>query len=228
VLKLENVFPWGRLEREYRAMFALSPEDREKRIIDCGGGPSSFTAEMHQQGKSVLSCDPLYQFSAEEIRERIAETYPRITAMTEASKDNFLWHDYGSPEQLGQTRMQAMRLFLDDYPTGKAEGRYVVGELPILPFASGSFELALCSHFLFTYSEQFSFDFHLASLLEMARVAGEVRAFPILTAFSGEVSPHLSGVMEALRSQGYGVEVQQVGYEFQKGGNQMLCVSSRE
>lgn len=225
-LQLESVFPWGRLAREYAAMFALTATDNQKRILDCGGGPSSFTAEMVQQGHPARSCDPLYRFSAEEIRARITETYPKITALTTADQDRFLWDEYGSPEQLGQIRMQAMNRFLQDYEEGRAAGRYVVGELPALPFASHSFDLALCSHFLFTYSEQFSLDFHLASLLEMARVAGEVRVFPLLTAFSGIVSPHLMGVVEALRSQGYDAEIRQVGYEFQKGGNQMLCVTS--
>lgn len=225
-LPLESVFPWGRLAREYSAMFALAPQDENRRILDCGGGPSSFTAERSQQGQPVISCDPLYRFSAEEIRQRIAETYPRITALTTADQDKFLWEEYGSPEQLGQIRMQAMNRFLQDYEAGRAAGRYVVGELPVLPFASGSFDLALCSHFLFTYSETFPLDFHLASLLDMARVAGEVRVFPLLTAFSGVQSPHLVGVMAGLNRHGYRVEVRQVGYEFQKGGNQMLCVTS--
>src|SRR5438874_1648633 len=48
--------------------------------------------------------------------------------------------------------------------------------------------------------------------------------FPILTAFSGELSPHLSPIMKQLRSKGLDVEVRQVAYEFQKGGNRMLCV----
>jgi hypothetical protein len=223
-LQLDSVFPWGRRAREYRAMFALSPQDLNGRVLDCGGGPSSFTAEMSQQGKRVLSCDPLYGYSAEEIRQRIAETYPRITALTTADQDKFLWNEYGSPEQLGQIRLEAMNLFLDDYEAGRAMGRYVVGELPALPFASERFDLALCSHFLFTYSESFSQDFHLASLLEMARVAREVRVFPLLTAFSGIVSPHLPHVMEELAQRGHRVETRTVGYEFQKGGNQMLCV----
>jgi hypothetical protein len=205
-------------------MFALTPQDMNKRILDCAGGPSSFTAEMTGQGKQVVSCDPLYAFSAEEIGKRIEETYPKMTTLNEAHKDKFRWDDYGSPAQLGQIRMQAMRLFLEDYPEGRKQGRYVLGELPSLPFVSGSFDLALCSHFLFTYSEQFTTDFHLASLLEMARVAAEVRVFPLLTAFSGELSPHLSGVLEQMRNRGYAVEVRPVAYEFQKGGNKMLCV----
>ena len=223
-LKLTEAVPWGRLASEYMRMFALTPQDLNRRILDCGGGPSSFTAEMTAQGKQVVSCDPLYQFTSEEIRQRIDETYPRITALTEASRDNFLWHDYGSPAQLGQIRMRAMRLFLDDYPAGKEQGRYFTGELPELPVPSGHFELALCSHFLFTYSEQFTEHFHVAALVEMLRVAKEVRVFPLLTAFSGDLSPHLSPVMEQLRRLGCAVEVRPVEYEFQRGGNKMLCV----
>ena len=118
-----------------------------------------------------------------------------------------------------------MRLYLDDYPEGKEQGRYVTGELPSLPFSSSSFDLALCSHFLFTYSEQFTVEFHVQSVVEMARVAHEVRIFPLLAAFTGELSPHLPAVMEALREQDCSVEICPVAYEFQKGGNKMLHIS---
>jgi hypothetical protein len=59
----------------------------------------------------------------------------------------------------------------------------------------------------------------------LARVAQEVRVFPVLTAFDGALSPHLSPVMEHLRARGYTATLRGVAYEFQKGGNQMLCVS---
>jgi len=177
---------------------------------------------MTAQGKQVVSCDPLYQFTGAEIQQRIDAVYPRITALTTASQDKFLWHDYGSPAQLAETRMRAMRLFLDDYATGKTQGRYLIGELPTLPLPSGHFDLALCSHFLFTYSEQFTQEFHRAAIVEMLRVAREVRIFPILTAFSGEPSPHLAPILEWLNGQGYNAEIRPVPYEFQKGGNQML------
>jgi len=207
-------------------MFALTPGDLRGRILDCGGGPSSFTAEMTRRGRQVVSCDPLYQFTEEEIRLLINETYPRMVALNEANQENFRWEAYGSPARQGQIRMRAMRRFLDDYTAGKEHGRYVVGELPSLPFAARRFDLALCSHFLFTYSEQFSTEFHTESIRDMARVAQEVRVFPLLTAFSGETSPHLAPVIERLRDLGFAVAVRQVGYEFQKGGNELLSVSS--
>jgi len=181
-----------------------------------------------REGKGAVSCDPLYQFSVEEIRARIDETYPKMLELNEANKARFVWDEYGSPEQLGKVRMRAMHLFLEDFEEGKEQGRYILGELPCLLFPSDDFDLALCSHFLFTYSEQFSAEFHIASMMEMARVAEEVRVFPLLTAFSGELSPHLSTVMETLRNRGYGVDVRQVEYEFQKGGNRMLVVSRQD
>jgi hypothetical protein len=223
-MHLEEAVPWGRLASEYISMFALTPHDMNGRMLDCAGGPSSFTSELTRQGKQVVSCDPLYQFTAEEISQRIDETYIRMTALNEANRDNFLWDMYGSPEKLGKIRMRAMRLFLDDYPEGKVHGRYIAGELPCLPFPSGSFALVLCSHFLFTYSEQFTTEFHVQSVIEMARVAQEVRIFPLLTAFDGQLSSHLPVVMEHLREQGCSVEVCPVAYEFQKGGNKMLRV----
>ena len=226
-LQLTEAVPWGRLASEYVRMFALTPEDLDRRILDCGGGPSSFTAELTAQGKRVVSYDPLYQFTGEEIQQRIDEIYPRMTALTTANRDNFLWHEYGSPAQLGEMRMRAMRLFLDDYAAGRTQGRYLVGELPELPAPPGQFDLALCSHFLFTYSEQFTEQFHLAALRNMLDAAREVRVFPILTAFTGQPSPHLPGVMDCLGRMGYAVEIRPVEYEFQKGGNQMLVAYSR-
>ncbi len=45
-LKLENVVPWGRSLAEYICMFDLCPSDLQGYILDCGGGPASFNAEL--------------------------------------------------------------------------------------------------------------------------------------------------------------------------------------
>ena len=42
-----------------------------------------------------------------------------------------------------------MNLFLEDFPGGLDEGRYVEASLPTLPFDDGTFDLALCSHLLY-------------------------------------------------------------------------------
>ena len=116
-----------------------------------------------------------------------------------------------------------MSAFLADYPEGVSEGRYVTSELPNLPFPDGTFDLALCSHFLFLYSEHFDASFHLQSLRELCRVAHEVRVFPIVELGSVR-SRHVDEVVSRLEMEGFEVCIKRVAYEFQKGGNEMLCV----
>ncbi len=222
-LKLDKVIPWGRCLDEYIGMFHLTSADRKLAILDCAGGPASFNAEMTRQGNEVISYDPIYQFSAEEIDGRIQETYQTVIDGVRANADDYLWTNIESPTKLGEVRRLAMQQFLEDFPQGIQEGRYVTGELPILPFENCRFDLALCSHFLFTYSDLFTEAFHLESIREMCRTAAEVRIFPLVK-FSGEPSPFLAPIIKELKGQGYKVEVQDVSYEFQKGGDQLLRV----
>lgn len=222
--KLEQVIPWGRSMQEYINMFDLATDDLHLNILDCAGGPASFNAEMTRKGYTVISCDPIYQFSADEIAQRIKETYQTVIDGANATKEYFVWQDIQSPEHLGQVRMAAMQTFLADLPLGIQQGRYITCELPVLPFNNAQFDLALCSHFLFTYSDLLSQDFHLASIQKMCRVATQVRIFPLLNNFSRDVSSMLPSIMEELAAQGYNLEIKRVPYEFQKGGNQMLKV----
>jgi len=222
---LDKAVPWGRSFDEYARMFALSEADLASRILDCAAGPSSFNAEMHRSGRRVVSCDPTYALSAADIRQRIGETYHTMVAAAESTRERFVWRDIESPQHLGQIRMAAMEQFLADYPSGLHEGRYRIAALPSLPFRDAEFDLALCSHFLFTYSDLFPLEFHIESIREMCRVAREARIFPLLPNFANEHSAHLAPAMDRLASAGYRCEVLCVPYEFQKGGNEMLRVS---
>jgi hypothetical protein len=208
-------------------MFSLCPQDFGRKILGCGDGPASFNAELSSQGGSVVSVDPLYRFSADEIAFRIDQTYDVVLEQTRQNADEFVWSHIRSVEELGQVRLGAMRKFLTDYPQGKREGRYLDASLPELPFADDSFDLALCSHFLFLYSAQFNLDFHRRSLRELCRVADEVRVFPLLE-LGAVRSRHLDGVLSQLTSEGYRAEVVKVPYEFQKGGHDMLMVRPPE
>lgn len=222
--KLESVVPWGRSLDEYIRMFDLTTDELRLKILDCAGGPASFNAEMMRKGYKVICCDPIYQFSADEIAQRIQETYQTVIDGAKATQEYYVWQDIQSPEHLGQIRMAAMQQFLEDLPLGIQQERYITAELPILPFDTEQFDLAICSHFLFTYSDLLSQDFHLASIQELCRVAGEVRIFPLLNQYSREISPLLPSVIKELAAQGYNVETKHVPYEFQKGGNKMLRV----
>lgn len=222
---LDKVVPWGRSLDEYVRMFDLSASDPQSRILDCAAGPASFNVEMHRRGRTVVSCDPIYEFSAAEIARRIDETRDTMLKTTEAHRNNFVWHEFKTLQNLGKIRMQAMSQFLADYPSGLAQGRYRTAELPALPFCDREFDLALCSHFLFTYSEILTLDFHLASIRELCRVAAEARIFPLLPSFGTAHSPHVESVVRQLTAEGYRCEIRRVPYEFLCGANQMLCAS---
>ena len=225
-ITLDKVIPWGRPLNEYIRMFDLSDADLKSNILDCASGPASFNAELTQRGSKVVSCDPIYRFSAEELAQRIEETRPEILTKTTQSRENFVWKDIQSVAHLENVRMSAMQKFLEDFPTGLSHGRYFAAELPTLPFQDRQFDLALCSHFLFTYSNLLTLDFHLDSIRELCRVAREVRVFPLLQSFDKKHSPYVAEVMNALTAEGCSVEVRKVQYEFQKDGNEMIVLSS--
>jgi ubiquinone/menaquinone biosynthesis C-methylase UbiE len=60
--------------------------------------------------------------------------------------------------------MRALEKFLDDYDEGKRQGRYAAAEFPTIPFPDQSCDLAVCSHFLFLYTEHLSEAFHYSAI----------------------------------------------------------------
>ncbi|MSP12287.1 MAG: SAM-dependent methyltransferase [Chloroflexi bacterium] len=222
---LDKVVPWGRSYEEYVRMFNLTERELEGRILGCGDGPASFNAEATQRGHSVISCDPIYQFTAAEIAQRIDEAYQQVIDQLGKNTEDYVWDLMPTPEAVGQTRMAAMRRFLDDFPRGVKEGRYVDASLPYLPFQDKEFDLALCSHFLFLYTEQLSQEFHLDSIIELCRVATEVRIFPLLN-LGVNISAYVAPVTAALEQRGGRVEFRRVPYEFQKGAHTAMYIVS--
>jgi hypothetical protein len=222
-VELKDIVPWGRSFDEYREIFGLTDSDLEKTILGCGDGPASFNAELTRRGGSIVSVDPTYRFSAEELRSRIAEVYDQIMPQAEKNKEMYVWGSIPSVETLGKLRMAAMNTFLADYDRGKAQGRYIQESLPELSFLYKQFDLALCSHYLFLYSEHLGLEQHIESIKELCRVANEVRIYPLL-ALDGELSPHLAGVVAGLRGTGFACSTRHVNYQFMKGATQMLVI----
>ncbi len=222
---LDKIVPWGRSFDEYVAMFDLSRQDLASRILGCGDGPASFNCILTRHGGHIVSVDPIYHFSAAEIGNRIDEIYEEVINQTEKNKAEFVWDNISSVEELGRVRMDAMNDFLSDYTVGLKDGRYVEASLPSLPFEEGKFDLALCSHLLFLYSEQLSEDFHFQSIKELCRVSSEIRIFPILE-LGAKKSRHLEKIIDKLDKNNFIVSIEKVSYEFQKGGNKMMKVKT--
>ena len=224
VMKLDRVVPFGRSLDEYIKMFDLSPQDLSKKILGVGDGPASFNAEGTKQGYKITSVDPIYQFDGGEIKQRFDAVVDDIIDQIIATPDTWVWGYHQNPQGLKASRIATINKFLEDYNLGKRSGRYLDRKLPDLDFADCSFDLALCSHFLFLYSEQCDCDFHLAAIQEMLRVSQEVRIFPLLTLMQ-KTSPYLDSVIEHFSKLGYSTAIVKVAYEFQPGANQMLVVS---
>ena len=225
-MKLNEVVPFGRSFDEYKMMFSLSLEDRQKSILGVGDGPASFNAEGTKQGYDITSIDPIYQFDGVEIEQRFNAVVDNIIGQVIATPNNWVWSYHKNPQDLKANRIKALENFLADYQQGKTEGRYLSQELPKLNFSDRQFDLALCSHFLFLYSEQLNYNFHVAAIEEMLRVSNEVRIFPLLTLMQ-EVSPYLDDAIAHFSNLNYTVSVAKVPYELQPGANKMLVIKSK-
>jgi hypothetical protein len=218
----EEVLPWGRSYDEYLRMFHLDEGDLGKRLLGCGDGPAAFNACIRRRGGRIVSVDPLYHFDRKQILARIHEVTGTILEQTGKNAHLFRWDTIRDLSELARLRHAAMAEFLDDYETGLADARYVAAELPRVPFENKGFDLALCSHLLFLYSDQLDLDFHVESIREMLRMANEVRIFPVVD-MNAKTSCHLSEILRLFNEAGE-AHLEKVDYEFQIGANQMLRI----
>ncbi|MDE2889485.1 MAG: class I SAM-dependent methyltransferase [Gemmatimonadota bacterium] len=211
---------WGRSAAEYEAFFALSDVPSSARVLDCGGGPSSFTAEWGGTGRFVVAVDPVYGFSGHKIEADFQSTSARMLKGAREAYARFRWDHYGSPESVVRLRRDVLSTFLRDFRSASASGRYVAGRLPDLPFRSKTFDLVLCSHLLFLFSAEFNLEMHVACLWELLRVGREVRVYPLLD-MSGKPSRHLDHTIQKMRDRA-DAEVVPVPFEFRRGDTNML------
>lgn len=223
--ELKNTVPWGRNLEEYTKIFNLSIADLESKIISFGDGPASFNAEMTKLNKTIISIDPIYQFSKDDLLNRINETKDIILEQTKNNFEKFVWNDIRDIVHLEEIRMEAMANFLEDYEIGKSQNRYQYHSLPNkTKFKESNFDLGLSSHFLILYS-QLGLDFHIQSITEMLRICKEVRIFPLLN-LNAEQSEVLVDIMNYFCVK-FDVEIKSSNYEFQKNGNKMLVLKNK-
>lgn len=193
-----------------------------KTFAGFGDGPACFNYEMTERNGSVISFDPIYQFSKEDIEKRIEEVRVIVMQQMRENMDNYVWENIKSLDELENIRMSAMKKFLSDYEKGKAEGRYVFHELPNrLPYEEDHFDIGLSSHFLLMYTS-LGYDFHIAAMSEMLRVCKEIRIFPIVD-LDANKTDLINNVIGFFKKD-YTVQTVKTDYEFQKGDNKLLII----
>jgi len=224
---MSNLVLWGHHLDEYNEMFDLNSKDLSGRILEFGSGPSAFNIQSNGVVQVCTSCDPLFALDKATLKSKSDLIFADMAEKISNDKDIFDFSSYGKLDNLLEKRREGMAAFFADYNTGKKEGRYVTVQDMELPFADFSFDLALCSHYLFGEIENQDVDFHVRMIKELARVAKEVRIFPLIDRY-GTPSPFLGPVLLALQQENYGSEVKTVAYHLQPQGNAMLRVWAQQ
>lgn len=98
---LDQIVPWSRSFDEYQRMFALTDDELGLSIVGCGDGPASFNAEATRREASVISCDPIYRYDVDRLRDWIAATYDEVIEQTRRNADEFIWTAIRSVEDSG-------------------------------------------------------------------------------------------------------------------------------
>jgi hypothetical protein len=210
---------------EYVAMFGLGPVEMSGSILDCAAGAADFGVRVREAGGRAVAVDPVYARPRGELADAARADLERGSAIADTYPDRFVWDWYGSRERRETMRRAAVARFLGDFAV--TPSAYVAGALPRLPFTDGAADLLVCSHLLFTWADTLGLPWHEAAVLEMTRVAGQVRLFPTVLQGTGDPVPFWDELLLRLRGAGVTCEVRQVDYRFQRTGDRMLVVSRR-
>jgi hypothetical protein len=226
-----KVLFFGRTLAEYEQMFNFVPSEWiGHAVLDCPGGPASFMAEANALGINAVACDPLYSEDIESLKRRIEIEIPEC--LERQSKVQHLFDPDKKPSY-PQQKMQAFHRFLDDFRSPTSSAHYVSAALPNLPFANDTFDLALSGNFLFLYSDYteggmlfdspFTYEFHLASIVEFLRVSREIRIYPIKGPHKESVS-FLPILISRIRALGHDAQIVPIPYRDVIGAHDMLVV----
>ena len=222
---LKKFVLWGHRLNDYKEMFNLSDEFlANNQIVEYGSGITSFNAEMAKLGRRVVSIDPMYALTLDDIKSHVSEVFELTLSKIKNNKEKYNWKNHDELAALIEMRRKGINLFYADFEKGREEGRYLTGIDPsVLTAENSCFDLALITHHLFVNFVDHGVDEHVALILEMIKIAGEVNIFPLLDKF-GQISKLLGPVMLSLQQRELGLEVCQVGSQLQKSGNAMLRV----
>jgi hypothetical protein len=201
-MNMNDIAPYGRSHDEYRRMFSLSDDDGARSILGIGDGLSDFNLTASKRGWRVVSVDPLYQFSAGALENRMPAVIDHMVDAVAMVPTHWAWSLYPGPAALKRQRLETARAFIEDFVSVRGKGRYVAAGLPRLPFRDDTFDVALCSHLLFAWSAVLDLEFHIRAIDEMLRVASEVRVFPTGKNFGVVRSKHVDAVVAQMRARG--------------------------
>lgn len=217
----KHVSVWGRTLEEYTTMFALNGISPSTKLLSIADGPSTFNLQQRQHGINITSVDPIYNLSIDELKDVFKKSYSFNKELFIENKENFNFRNEQEMEQVLAKRQNTFNTFIADYETHR--NNYHFGKLPTLDFTSNSFDLCLCSNFLFIFDHIFDLEFHINSIKEMLRISNEVRIFPLYS-INGQKSNYLNFVTQFLTDNNYSWTIEANNYHIYKDGNKFLKV----
>ena len=221
---IDKIVVVGRSYDEYMKMFNLSLNYlKNKRILDCAAGASSFTAELSTKGYNVIATDVLYDIDPDVLEEKCENDLSKVMQTLFGVEDMYVWNFFKTPDELRKHRMATYQTFIKHYKNERSN-KYIKSGLPKLPFEDNEFFLVLSSHFLFLYDDRLSYEFHRDSIQEMLRISKEIRIFPLI-GLNGKKSLFVDKIMDSLHNNKVEVEITKVSYEFMQGGNEMMKIT---
>ena len=209
---------------EYAAMFDLDLAALSgRRVLDCPGGVASFTADVSAIGGDVVAADPVYAGDPDDLVAHGHAETRRGNDYLRVEPDRYVWGPYFTDVD---HHLRSRSAAVDRFAAHRraAPDRYVAASLPDLPFADDAFDLALSSHLLCTYDDRLDASLHAAAIVELLRVAPEVRLFPTLS-MRFERSAMVTVIAAAAERAGARLTVRRVAYEFQRGGDELLVAT---
>ena len=216
---------WGHQFSEYQGMFDLPNHLSKKNILELACGPTLVNQELNHYSR-IVSCDPWFSNDLADIKQKFTDSFKQQVDNIRRHPERFDLNSYGGIDNLIAARHSNMEKFFADYALGWQDKRYQQLHVPNkLAFASSSFDLALCANFLFTDLPEQDIEFHIEFLKEMARVAHDVRIYP-LTNYKAKPAKLLGPILLALQQQGYQVSIQDVSFRFVPESKAMLSIKS--
>jgi hypothetical protein len=209
---------------DYRQIFGFIDTELPKKVLDYPAGISSVNAELYAQGKRIVSCDPAYHFSTQQMQQH-AQQILQHNIQHLQQHQNILSNNQAIDEIIQRWR-HSTEVFLADYATGKQQGRYRIIELPPAPEPDGAFELLFCTDLLFNSSVRalYSPQNLINALIGLAT---DVRIFPLSdekNVIAGELGP----ILLAFQQQNFGVEIRAVNSSQRRDANAMLRIWAKE
>lgn len=214
---------WGHRYSEYCDMFDLPADLGALKLLEFACGPTLVNHELTAKNHFVRSVDPWFEPDVALTKHLFTEKLQQQKEKMRQFPTRYDADKYGGMDALFDRRTAGFEAFFEDYASAYQHRYFKAGSFQ-LPFENASFDLVVCSNYFFADLADENLDFHLLWFKELARVAHEIRIYP-LTA-NGVPSTLLGPILMTLQTQDYRVSVQEVPFRLLPSSKAMLKIET--